>query len=79
MSKNVDALKDTSVRLARNVLQASIAIVRPDLPASAVSVRAATTKRTASSNQTIESSAIVVEDLAAATAKFKVKQTFFYV
>lgn len=77
MSKNVDALKDTSVRLARNVLQASTAIVRLDLPASAVSVRAATTKRTASSNQTIESSAIVVEDLAAATAKFKVKQKFW--
>jgi hypothetical protein len=74
MSKNVDAQKATSAPPVRNALQASTGTDRPDLVASAVAVRAAATKRAASSNQTIESSAIVVEDLAAATARFKVKR-----
>ncbi len=72
MSKNVDAQKATSALPVRNALQASTGIDRPALMVSAVAVRAAATKRAASSNQTIESSAIVVEDLAAAIARFKV-------
>ena len=74
MSKNVGALKATLVCHARSVLAASTATVQPHPMANAAAVRAATTKRTASSSLTIESSATVVEDLAAAIAKFKVNR-----